>query len=102
MKNLSVVILTKNAEDLVADCIDSVSFADEIIVIDDYSVDRTVELAKHMGASVYPYSSESFAKKRNLGLSKAKGKWILYVDADERVSSELAEAIRVILERKTD
>ncbi len=102
MKNLSVVILTKNAENLIADCIDSVAFADEIIVIDDYSSDRTVELAKHLGATVYPYSSESFAKKRNLGLSKAKGKWILYLDADERASQELAKAIQTTLERKKD
>src|SRR6266550_4183876 len=100
MKNLSAVILTKNAEDLIADCIDSVSFCDEIIIIDDYSTDRTAELAKHLGASVYPYSSESFAKKRNLGLKKAKGKWILYLDVDERVTPELANAIQKGLERK--
>jgi len=102
MKNLSVVILTKNAENLIADCIDSVSFCDEVIVIDDYSTDRTAELAKHLGAFVFPYSSESFAKKRNLGLQKAKGRWVLYLDVDERVSPELADAIKSILERKKD
>lgn len=102
MKNISVVILTRNAEDLIADCMDSVSFCDEVIVIDDYSTDRTAELAKLLGASVYPYSSESFAKKRNLGLKKAKGRWILYLDADERVSPELARAIQSVLERKKD
>src|ERR1700745_3512128 len=102
MKNLSAVILTKNAEDLIADCLDSVSFCDEVIVIDDYSTDRTAELAKHLGAAVFPYSSESFAKKRNLGLNKAKGKWILYLDADERVSPELAKAVQEVLERKKD
>jgi len=74
MKDLSAVILTKNSENVVADCIDSVSFCDEVIVIDDYSTDRTKELVKHLGASVFPYASESFAKKRNLGLKKAKGK----------------------------
>jgi len=102
MKNLSVVILTKNSENLIADCIDSISFADEIIVIDDYSTDRTSELVKHLGATVYPYSSESFAKKRDLGLKKAKGRWILYLDADERVSAELAVSIKSVLERKND
>ena len=74
MIKISAIILTKNAEDLLADCIDSVSFCDEVIIIDDYSTDRTAELAKHLGASVFPYSSESFAKKRNLGLQKAKGR----------------------------
>jgi len=102
MKNVSAIILTKNAEDLIADCIDSVSFCDEIIVIDDYSSDRTVELAKHLGAIVYPYTSESFAKRRNLGLSKAKGKWILYLDVDERISQDLKKAIQSVLERKND
>jgi len=102
MKNLSAVILTKNSENMIADCIDSVSFVDEVIVIDDYSTDRTAELAKHLGALVFPYSSESFAKKRNLGLQKAKGKWILYLDVDERVSPELKEAILSVLERKKD
>ncbi len=102
MTKISAVILTKNSEDLIADCIDSVSFCDEVIVIDDYSTDRTAELAKHLGASVFPYSSESFAKKRNLGLKKAKGRWILYLDADERVSPELAKAIQAVLERKKD
>ncbi|HWY80320.1 MAG TPA: glycosyltransferase family 2 protein [Candidatus Sulfotelmatobacter sp.] len=102
MKNLSVIILTKNVENLIANCIDSVSFCDEIIVIDDYSSDRTAELAKHLGALVYPYSSESFAKKRNLGLKKARGRWILYLDVDERVSPKLAKAIQSVLERKRD
>ena len=74
MTTISAVILAKNAETLIADCLDSVSFCDERIVIDDNSSDRTAELAKHLGASVFVYSNESFAKKRNLGLRKAKGK----------------------------
>jgi len=102
MTKISAIILTKNAENVIADCIDSVLFCDEVIIIDDYSTDRTAELAKHLGASVFPYSSESFAKKRNLGLSKAKGKWILYLDSDERVSPELRDAIKTVLERKKD
>ena len=102
MTKISAVILTKNAESLIADCIDSASFCDEIIVIDDASTDRTVELAKHLGATVYPYTFESFAKKRNLGLKKAKGKWILYLDVDERLSPELVTEIKAILERKKD
>jgi glycosyltransferase involved in cell wall biosynthesis len=102
MIKLSGVILTKNSEDLIADCIDSLSFCDEIIVIDDYSTDRTAELAKHLGAAVYPYTTDSFAKRRNLGLSKAKGKWIVYLDVDERISPELKTAIKSVLERKTD
>lgn len=99
---LSAIILTKNAESLIADCIDSLSFCDEIIVVDDYSTDRTADIAKMMGASVYPYSSESFAKKRNLGLKKAKGKWVIYLDADERLSDELRDRIKKITQAKHD
>lgn len=102
MTKLSAIILTKNAEAIIADCIDSVSFCDEVILIDDNSSDRTVEIAKMLGAKVYPYTSESFAKKRNLGLKKAKGKWLLYIDADERPSPELITEIKAILERKSD
>jgi glycosyltransferase involved in cell wall biosynthesis len=102
MIKISAVILAKNAENLIADCIDSVSFCDEIIVIDDYSTDRTSDIVKMMGGSVYPYSSESFAKKRNLGLKKAKGKWVLYLDVDERLSLELKESIKKITESKRD
>lgn len=102
MTTISAVILTKNAEELIADCIDSISFCDEIIVIDDNSSDRTAELAKHLGAKVFVYTSKSFAKKRNLGLKKAKSKWVLYLDVDERVSPELKKSIESVLERKRD
>lgn len=94
MSKLSAVILTKNAEDVLADCIDSLSFCDEIIVIDDSSTDRTVDLAKHLGAKVFEHSSPSFSQQRNFGLTKAKNEWVLYVDADERVSPQLAESIK--------
>jgi glycosyltransferase involved in cell wall biosynthesis len=102
MIKISAVILTKNAENLIADCLDSVSFCDEIIVIDDDSTDRTPEIAKHMGAYVYTYVSESFAKKRNLGLKRAKGKWILYLDVDERLSKDLIQSIKTIITNKRD
>lgn len=96
--NLSAIIITKNAEALIADCIDSLAFCDEIIVIDDNSSDRTEDLARHLGAKVVTYSSDSFAELRNFGLKKAKGKWVLYIDADERVSSELKDNILEIID----
>ncbi|MBI5123511.1 glycosyltransferase family 2 protein [Candidatus Roizmanbacteria bacterium] len=94
MINLSAIILTKNAEDMIADCLDSVSFCDEIIVIDDGSTDRTTEIAKLQGVKVFSIISRSFSERRNYGLKKAKNKWILYIDADERISSELKENIK--------
>lgn len=99
MIKISAIILTKNSEEFIADCIDSVSFCDEIIVVDDNSTDRTPDLAKHMGAHVFQDESKSFAEKRNFGLKKAKGKWVFYIDSDERVSSELLDSIKEIINK---
>lgn len=94
MIKLSVIILAKNAEDLLVDCIESVNFADEIIVIDDNSKDRTVDIAKRLGAKVIKNTATSFAEKRNVGLAHAKGEWVLYIDTDERVSTALQKSIQ--------
>lgn len=102
MNKISVIILTKNAEEVIADCIDSVKFCDEVIVIDDISTDRTADLAKLLGATVYQYAFQSFSDRRNYGIRKAKYKWLLYIDSDERVSQELEENIKkyVLSERE--
>ncbi len=92
--NISVIVITKDEEVMIADCLDSVSFCDEIIVVDNGSEDRTVDVAKRMGATVFSFKSNDFSKMRNYGLSKAKGTWILYVDADERVTELLRDNIK--------
>jgi len=94
MTNLSGIIIAKNAEEVIGDCIDSLKFCDEIIVINNDSTDRTSELLKILGIKSLNLKSDSFAELRDFGLKKAKGKWILYVDADERVSPELTEDIK--------
>jgi glycosyltransferase involved in cell wall biosynthesis len=94
MIQLSAVVLTRNEEDNIKDCILSLSFCDEIVVIDDNSKDATVRIARAHGAKVYKRSLHSdFAQQRNYGLKKAKGRWVLFVDADEKVSRELANEI---------
>ena len=93
MVRLSVIIIAKNAEGLIEDCIKSVAFADEIIVIDDGSTDETKEVAKKLGARIVEKITKSFAEKRNIGLKEAKGEWVLYIDTDERISSELKQTI---------
>src|ERR1700691_5387942 len=100
MIKITAIIITKNAENVIADCIDSVSFCDEIIVIDDGSTDRTVDIVKHLGAHAYSLISRSFSERRNYGLKKAKGKWVFYIDADERVSMELRKSIQTVVDAK--
>ncbi len=87
---ISAVIITKNEETNIERCIKSISWCDEIIVIDDNSEDKTVEKAKKRGAKVYIHSLyNDFSAQRNYGLDKAKGDWVLFIDADEEVSSTL-------------
>ncbi|OGH14276.1 MAG: hypothetical protein A2687_01470 [Candidatus Levybacteria bacterium RIFCSPHIGHO2_01_FULL_38_26] len=93
MNKISAIIIAKNEEEMIADCLDSLRFCSEKIVVDSGSEDRTVEIAHRFGAKVYSLETNDFSKLRNFGLDKAKGDWILYVDADERVSSKLREEV---------
>jgi len=91
---LSAVILTKNEEKSIRNAIDSVSFCDEIIVIDDGSIDATVQIAKNSGATVISHAlSMDFAKQRNWAMQQAKNEWILFLDADEVISVELKKEL---------
>jgi len=95
---LSVLLLTKNEEAQLAQCLQSVQWADEIIVVDGESTDRTTEIAKSFGAKVVrrPFSG-SFAEERNAGLNIATSEWILQMDADERVTPQMQTAIEGVL-----
>lgn len=104
MKKLSVVLATRNEENNIADCIDSFSeIADEIIIVDEESEDRTREIAERMGAKVFTVKHEPiFHKTKQKALDKAKGDWILQMDADERVTPKLAKEIREVIELSDD
>lgn len=98
---ISAVVLTKNEEKNIKDCLGSLKWCDEIVIIDDYSEDKTAEIAKSFGAKVYPKKLENdFAGQRNFGLEKAKGDWVFFVDADERVSDSLREEVIKLLNYK--
>ena len=92
---LSVVVITKNEEENIRDCLESVKWADEIVVVDDMSTDRTVEICRKYTKKIFPNNSGgSFHKNKNLGIEKATGDWILSLDADEIISPELAREIK--------
>lgn len=93
MKKLSGIVIAKNEQEVIADCLDSIAFCDERIVIDTGSEDSTEEIAKRLGAIVHTHICNDFSEMRNEGLKKATAEWILYVDADERVSEGLGEEI---------
>ncbi|WP_066079340.1 glycosyltransferase family 2 protein [Bergeriella denitrificans] len=98
MSTLSVLILARNEERNISDCIGSVAFADEIIVIDDFSTDRTRQLAEEAGARVIQRSmSGDWGGQQTFAVEQARCEWILFLDADERISPELAEEIKTTL-----
>lgn len=96
-QSLSALVITLNEERNVADCLSSVAFADEIVVVDSGSADRTCEIAREMGAKVYENPWPGYGAQKNFGMEKATGDWILIVDADERVTPELREEISRLL-----
>ncbi len=91
---ISCVIITKNEEKMIKECLESISWADEIIVIDSQSTDHTAHIAQKQGARVFSIKFRDFATSRNYALEIVKSDWIMYIDADERVSPELATEIK--------
>lgn len=90
---LSVIIIAKNEQDRIETCLQSVKWADEIIVFDNSSIDDTVEIAKKYTNKVYSGEFEDFSKLRNKALAETNNEWVLYVDSDERVLKSLKEEI---------
>lgn len=100
--SLSVIILTKNEEQWVEGAIKSALFADEIIIIDTGSTDKTLEIARKYTSSIYFSKSKSFAAWRNLGIKKAKREWIFYLDADERITKLLQKELLSIIKSRNN
>jgi glycosyltransferase involved in cell wall biosynthesis len=102
MTNLSVIIITKNEQHYIKECIQSVAqVANEVIVLDSQSNDQTVDLAQSLGARVCINNDWlGFGVQKNRALSLATGDWVLSIDADERLSHELAQEIKVLLNQE--
>jgi len=99
MIKLSAIVLTKNEELVIDDCLKSVEWADEIVVVDHQSTDKTLEIVRKFGVKkiVHAPIDSTFSDRRNLGAKKAEGEWLLYVDADERVTPELQKEIESLI-----
>ena len=97
MKRLSVTVIAWNEEARLRDCLESVSWADELIVVDAESTDKTAQLAREFTDKVWVRPWPGFPVQKNFALEQATGDWILSLDADERVSPELRERVRRIL-----
>ncbi|MBI2161568.1 MAG: glycosyltransferase family 2 protein [Candidatus Rokubacteria bacterium] len=94
---LSIVVITKDEEERVRACLESVAWADELVVVDAESTDKTAQIAREFTDHVYVRPWPGFAAQKNFGLEQATGDWTLSVDADEEVSRELREELEAVL-----
>jgi glycosyltransferase involved in cell wall biosynthesis len=102
MKNISAVIITKNEETNITECLKSISWTNEIILVDAQSTDKTVELAKDFTSKIFVHEWEGFAKQKEFALSKVSNEWVLNIDADERISPMLKDEIINLEENDAD
>lgn len=97
---LSVVIITKNEEKNIEDCLKSVhGWAEEIIIVDDESGDKTVEIARHYTSKIFQRKMDNEGRHRNWAYAQAQNQWVLSLDADEMVTSELKQEITDALQK---
>lgn len=93
MEKISVIIITKNEEENIEDCLNSIKWADEVIVVDSGSKDKTIEIAKNFTDKIFEKRWEGFSIQKSYALSLASNEMVLNLDADERVSEKLKEEI---------
>ena len=97
MAKLSVIIITKNEAENIRGCIESVAWADEIVVVDSGSSDATVGICRELGVQVLERDWPGFGMQKNRALAAATGEWVFSIDADERVTPELRASIETVL-----
>jgi glycosyltransferase involved in cell wall biosynthesis len=96
--HISLIVITRNEEELIGQCLKSAAaFCDELIVVDSFSTDRTVEIARGLGARVFQRPFEGYIEQKQFALEQAGGEWVFSLDADEQATWELANEIRAAL-----
>ncbi|MBW1679690.1 MAG: glycosyltransferase family 2 protein [Deltaproteobacteria bacterium] len=101
-EKLSVCVITYNEEGNIRDCLESVKWAHEIVVVDSFSEDKTADICKEYTDKVLQRKWPGYVEQKNFIIQQAKGDWILSLDADERVSPELQEDINAVLQGQMD
>ena len=101
-QKITAIIPTLNEEIFIENAIESVAFADEIIVVDSFSTDKTIEIAERNNARVIQRKFDNFSDQKNYAISKAKNDWIYILDADERIPVALQQEILNAMENPKD
>jgi glycosyltransferase involved in cell wall biosynthesis len=98
--NITGIVITKNEELNIKECLESIKWLDEIIIIDSYSEDNTLNIAKNYTDKIYSTEIENIPEKRKFSLTQSSisNKWVLFLDADERITSELENEIKSLNE----
>jgi glycosyltransferase involved in cell wall biosynthesis len=97
MEKISVAIITHNEAQNIRGCLESVKWADEIVVVDNGSTDSTLEICREYGAHIYREEWKGYSRQKNSAIEKTRNDWVLSLDADERVSLELRREIEAVL-----
>lgn len=96
---ISGLVLTHNSEESIQDCLESLKWVDEIVVIDDESTDRTIDIVANYDAKIFNRKLDDFSSQRNFGLEKCTNAWVLVLDSDEQISDPLQKEIKAILSK---
>jgi len=101
-QKISAIVLTRNEEEIIADCLESIKWVDEIVIVDNASTDDTLKITKKFKVDkiVETGDKNTFSERRNQGAKEAKNDWLLYVDSDERVTPVLRNEIEKTIEDK--
>ena len=99
MSKLSVIVITRNEEPNIVDCLESVRWADEIVVVDGESEDKTAELARRFTEKVFVRRWEGYGASKNFALQHCTSDWVFWLDADERVTKDLRSEIQFVVDQ---
>ncbi len=94
---ISLIVITRDEEQLIGQCLKSASFCDELVVVDSHSTDRTVEIARALGAVVVEHEFTDYVRQKQIALDHATSQWVLLMDADEQVTHDLGRELRAAI-----